>query len=176
MRLASKARPHGVRSEHRQQQRQDDHRRLLDAYWELAAAMAWLNYVQQGRGALVVAPTAPQVFPDRAWAFGTMVAIYLSERTISAAADMVSANLAHVLTTMVAHYHPARDVVVIFLAPDDHIDAYRIGSAARVVPPLAYERQKDLLPRLPAAEAVAGSKTLMRWEHMHQTDWSRGGV
>jgi hypothetical protein len=134
-------------------------RRLLETHWEHAATIAWQGYCQAGPGVLLVAPCAP-VSAELSCSLGATVVTYLPAQAVASLTGEGSLNVTQVLTTMLAHYHPTQDVVVVFVTASGSIDAYRFGSDGRITPPEAYGRQHDHAPAgmVIGDEAVASSE------------------
>ncbi len=100
------------------------YRTYLEKYWVLIAAIAWLGFKDQGRGALVVQKLE---HPDEDMVFMPL-------------AKFTDDPLLHDYAAFVREYDPEREVVVIFLRPPCLVSAYKGAMAGGVTPPEAYRR------------------------------------
>jgi len=101
--------------------------KYIEKYWEPLAAVAWKEYLDRGRGALIVDFTS-----DKS---GDAVYSSLEELTKTPLYDEG--------IQMVKDYDPRRQVVLIFLRLPDSVSGYKGGIAEWGTPPEIYEEFKD---------------------------------
>ena len=111
----------------------ESHLEFIRINWPVAAAVAWQQYRQQGRGCIVFDVSQAQEPPSgESYLFGETPGRYLSYKAIRASSD-------DDVMRMVQKYNPRTEVVFVFLRTDGGVSSYRLHIQGQPSPPEAYE-------------------------------------
>ena len=115
---------------------QESHAEFTRINWPAAAAFAWQQYREQGRGCLVIdAAKAKDPPPGESHLFGETPGAYVPYRVVRATGD-------DDVKRMVKEYDPRLEVVFVLLRQDGGASSYRLHIRNRETPPEAYEELK----------------------------------
>lgn len=114
----------------------ESHLEFIRINWPVAAAIAWQQYRQQGRGCIVIDVTqAKEPPPGESHLFGETPGRYVPYKVVRASDDAD-------VQRMVKSYNPRQEVVFVFLRTDGGVSSYRLHIHGQPSPPEAYEMLK----------------------------------
>ena len=114
----------------------ESHAEFIRINWPTAAAFAWQQYRNQGRGCIVIDVTKAQdPPPGESHLFGETPGAYVPYKVVRVTGD-------DDVKRMVKEYNPRQEVVFVFLRMDGGVSSYRLKIRNQSSPPEAYEELK----------------------------------
>jgi hypothetical protein len=114
----------------------ESHIEFIRINWPIAAAFAWQQYRQQGRGCIVIdVAQAKDPPPGESHLFGETLGAYIPYKIVRVTGDAD-------VKRMVKKYNPRLEVVFVFLREDGGVSSYRLYIHNQPSPPEAYEELK----------------------------------
>ncbi len=114
----------------------ESHLEFIRINWPVAAAFAWQQYREQGRGCIVIDVTKAKDPPlGESHLFGEILGAYVPYPIVRVTGDAD-------VKRMVRDYDPRLEVVFVFLRVDGGVSSYRLHIRNQPSPPEAYEELK----------------------------------